>query len=57
MTNLKARVSQLEKDSFPPAPAWPLLVMESAPNLTQVTAEAVRQGRSVIVVSEIDARL
>lgn len=57
MTNLKARVSQLEKDSAPPVPTFPLLVAEGAPDLDQVMAEAERQGRAVIVVSEIDARL
>lgn len=57
MTTLKARVIQLKKDSFPPGPAWPVMVMENAPDLAQVTAEAKRQARTVIVVSELDARL
>lgn len=55
--NLKARVAQLEKDTVPPVPAFPLLIAEGAPDLDQVTAEAEHQGRAVIVVSEIDAKL
>lgn len=55
--NIWSRVIKLEKDSMPPVPSSPLLILEDAPDLDQQIAEAKQQGRTVIVVSDVDANL
>lgn len=53
--NIKARVSKLEQGAMPPA--FPLLMSEAAPNLLERIAKATKQGRKVLLLSEIDERL
>lgn len=51
--NLRTRLAKLEHA----APTAPLLIMDDAPELESRVAEAKRQGRAVIVVSQLDADL